>query len=280
MKLALQFRHWQMLCVLAGCGAMACAHADALSAVETLRIGGCGGSQPAAQPLHHESLLDLAAEHWSKGLEPAAAASRTGYLARSIAALHVKGPESALIDALKRSSCPTLGDSSFSDIGVFHRAAETWLMLASRATPSKPQTRSLLARTLDLVNQARVHGARCGERSFGPVPPVRPSDTLAGVALGHATDMAAHDYFEHEDRAGRSPAQRVRTVGYAEKLVGENIAYGPESVDEVVKGWLDSPGHCENIMDPRFAEMGIAYAPGQASRRGLYWVQLLAAPRV
>jgi uncharacterized protein YkwD len=32
-------------------------------------------------------------------------------------------------------------------------------------------------------------------------------------------------------------------------------------------------------MDPRFAEMGIAYAPGQVSRRGLYWVQLLAAPR-
>jgi uncharacterized protein YkwD len=47
----------------------------------------------------------------------------------------------------------------------------------------------------------------------------------------------------------------------------------------VVQGWLDSPDHCENIMDPRFTEMGIAYAPGQVSRRGLYWVQLLAAPR-
>jgi uncharacterized protein YkwD len=46
----------------------------------------------------------------------------------------------------------------------------------------------------------------------------------------------------------------------------------------VVQGWLSSPGHCENIMDPRFAEMGIAYAPGHASKRGLYWVQLLADP--
>src|ERR1017187_3320510 len=78
-------------------------------------------------------------------------------------------------------------------------------------------------------------------------------------------------------RAGLA-AVRVRAVGYKEKLVGENIAYGPKSAEEVVQGWLSSPGHCENIMDPRFAEMGIAYAPGHASKRGLYWVQLLADP--
>jgi uncharacterized protein YkwD len=71
----------------------------------------------------------------------------------------------------------------------------------------------------------------------------------------------------------------IRARGTPEKLVGENIAYGPKSAEEVVQGWLDSPGHCGNIMDPRFAEMGIAYAAGRASKRGLYWVQLLADPR-
>jgi uncharacterized protein YkwD len=92
--------------------------------------------------------------------------------------------------------------------------------------------------------------------------------------------MAAHNYFEHEDLSGHSPADRVRAVGYQEKLVGENIAYGPKSVEEVVQGWLDSPGHCQNIMDPRFAEMGIAFANGQSlSRHGFYWVQLFAEPR-
>ena len=109
---------------------------------------------------------------------------------------------------------------------------------------------------------------------------MRLSETLASVALGHASDMAEHNYFEHVDQAGRSPADRVRAVGYRETLVGENIAYGPQSVEEVVQGWLDSPGHCENMMDARFAEMGLAYAAGQAGRRGLFWVQLLAAPRV
>ncbi len=97
--------------------------------------------------------------------------------------------------------------------------------------------------------------------------------------MGHAADMAAHQYFEHRDLSGHTPADRVRSVGYRETLVGENIAYGPKSAEEVVQGWLDSPGHCQNIMDPRFAEMGIAYAPGRASKRGLYWVQVLAAPK-
>jgi uncharacterized protein YkwD len=111
------------------------------------------------------------------------------------------------------------------------------------------------------------------------VPPVALSGTLGGVAYGHATDMAVHGYFEHQDLTGQSPADRVRAVGYREKLVGENIAYGPQTVEEVVRGWLDSPDHCENIMDPRFAEMGIASAAGRTTRHGLYWVQVLAEPR-
>jgi uncharacterized protein YkwD len=133
-------------------------------------------------------------------------------------------------------------------------------------------------RALQLVNDVRARGTHCGDELFGPAPPVTLSGTLGGVALGHATDMAEKNYFEHVDPSGQSPADRVRAVGYSEKLVGENIAYGPKSVDEVVQGWLDSPGHCENIMDPRFVEMGIGLAAGRA-KRGLYWVQVLAEPR-
>jgi uncharacterized protein YkwD len=134
-------------------------------------------------------------------------------------------------------------------------------------------------RALALVNEVRARGARCGAKSFAPAPPLNLSGTLGSVALGHASDMAEHSYFEHQDLTGHSPADRVRAVGYREKLVGENIAYGPQSVDEVMRGWLDSPGHCENIMDPRFAEMGLALATGHGARHGLYWVQVLAQPR-
>ena len=275
-------RHlWCLLALAAGFSANAATQPDAVSAVQILREGGCGGILPPARPLHRNALLDRAAEQWAAGgNSPAAAAKRSGYDAEAAAGLHVRGPESSTVQLLRQSGCRTVTDQSLHDVGVYHHGLDTWLVLATaRAAPAAPQAPVLATRALQLVNEIRARGTRCGERSFAPAPPMRLSGTLAGVALGHAADMAAHNYFEHEDLAGRSPAQRVRAVGYQEKLVGENIAYGPKSAEEVVQGWLDSPGHCENIMDPRFAEMGIAYSAGRASKRGLYWVQLLADPR-
>ncbi len=259
---------------------MTTARADALSAIQILREGGCGGTLPAAPPLHHNALLDRAAQEWATGRAPATALERSGYVAQSSATVHISGPDSEDIELLKRSGCRALADRSLGDIGLYRRSADRWLVLASAYTvPARSQGPMLAARALQLVNDARARGARCGQKSFGPAPPVTLSGPLAEVALGHANDMALHDYFEHQDLAGHSPADRVRAIGYRETLVGENIAYGPQSAEEVVQGWLDSPGHCENIMDPRFSQMGLAFSAGQASRRGLYWVQLLAAPR-
>jgi uncharacterized protein YkwD len=256
------------------------AQADALSAVQVLREGGCGGLMPAAAPLRHSTVLDRAAEQWANGLALSAAAQSGGYSADATAGLRVRGSDTDMISTLRRASCRAVSSRDLQDIGIYRRGPDNWLVLSSRYTlPDRSQAPALAVRALELVNQVRARGTRCGQRSFAPTSPLTLSPTLATVAFGHAADMADHDYFEHEDLAGRSPAQRVRAGGYQEKLVGENIAYGPKSIDEVVQGWLESPDHCENIMDPRFAQMGIAYAPGQLSRRGLYWVQLLAAPR-
>jgi uncharacterized protein YkwD len=270
------------LCVAAiltaGVTMNASAQADALTAVQVLREGGCGGLMPIAAPLHHSLLLDQAAEQWAHGSSLSAAVQSGGYSADITAGLRISDSDADVISTLRRASCRTVSKREFEDIGIYRRGANNWLIFSSRyALPGQAQ--ALAARALELVNQIRASGSRCGRRSFAPTAPVTLSTTLASVAFGHAADMAAHDYFEHEDLSGHSPAQRVRAVGYQEKLVGENIAYGPKSIDEVVQGWLDSPDHCENIMDPRFAQMGIAFAPGQHSRRGLYWVQVLAAPR-
>jgi uncharacterized protein YkwD len=276
--------HRPLLCLLAVLSGLAATRtsraADPVSAMQLLREGGCGGVLPPARPLQHLASLDRAAEQWATGHSLSTAAERGGYAAQATAGLHISGAESATINLLKQSGCRTVANQGLHDVGIYRRGLDTWVVLASaNAIPAVSQAPVLATRALQLVNEVRARGARCGERSFGPAPPVRLSDALAGVAFGHANDMARHNYFEHEDLAGHSPADRVRAVGYQEKLVGENIAYGPKSADEVVQGWLDSPGHCENIMDPRFAEMGIAFAAGQSSRRGLFWVQLLVAPK-
>jgi len=277
---ALFHRYWRLLVLIGGLASSLNSQADPISALQLLREGGCGGILPPARQLRHIASLDRAAEQWANGRSLASAAQLSGYEAESTAGLHIKGPESATLQLIKKSDCRTVSNPGFRDVGLYQRGAESWLVLGSvYVAPASAQAPMLATRALQLVNEVRARGARCGDRSFGPAPPVRLSETLGGVAFGHADDMAKHNYFEHEDLSGHSPADRVRAVGYQEKLVGENIAYGPKSPEEVVQGWLDSPGHCENIMDPRFAEMGIAYAAGQASRRGLFWVQLLVAPK-
>jgi uncharacterized protein YkwD len=271
---------WGLLALCAGLAAPPSTQADALSAVQLLREGGCGGIMPAAQPLRHNLLLDRAAEQWASGHSLETAAEGSGYRLQSTAGVHVSGSEESLLQLLRRSDCRTVVSRNLSDIGIYRRGSDSWLVLASAyRVPSSAQGPSLAARALELVNDARTRGTRCGERWYAPAPPLTLSAILGGVALGHANDMAAHNYFEHVDLAGKSPADRVRAVGYHEKLVGENIAYGLPSVEEAVDGWLESPEHCENIMDPRFVQMGLGYAAGRGTRHGLYWVQDFATPR-
>jgi uncharacterized protein YkwD len=294
---------------LAGSGAASC---DALSAVGVLRAGGCGGAFPLAPPLRRDPRLDRVAADWAAGAPLAMAAERYGFSAKAASGVRVVGEQAALLQLMMRSACPTVMVRGLSDVGVYHAGRENWVVMTSagsiqpglttlsprqppggdaatlsaptsggsvRLTTESGAAPALASRALKLVNDARAHGTRCGAQEFAPAPPLTLSGTLGGVAFGHASDMAEHGYFEHEDLAGHTPADRVRAVGYREKLVGENIAYGPITVEEVVRAWLDSPDHCENIMDPRFAQMGIAFASGRTSRRGLYWVQVFAEPR-
>ncbi|HYM28022.1 MAG TPA: CAP domain-containing protein [Steroidobacteraceae bacterium] len=291
---------WSLFSLTASATLSGAARADALAAVQTLRAGGCGGIVPLAPPLRRSAALERTAAEWAHGTTLATAAAHNGY-GEAPEGVHVIGPGASLLEVLRRSECRVLSTPSLREIGVYQRGEDYWLVLVGVAAPppapallprpapvpgaalrpaaTTQPTPLLAARALELINEARARGARCGRREFGPAPPVTLSRTLDGVALGHAADMAEHNYFEHRDLTGQSPADRVRASGYRESLVGENIAYGPNSVDEAVQGWLDSPDHCENIMDPRFAQMGIASASARSVRRGLYWVQLLAEPR-
>jgi uncharacterized protein YkwD len=270
------------------------AHADVVTALQSLRAGGCGGTTAAAPFLKRSLTLDRAAREWAGGAAPEAAIQSVGYAHKALTTFHLSADPATTDDLLRHVDCRKVADPSLREFGVYLHGPQVWLVLAAAATPvpaghqtilvSHPAQAGsgaplLLSRQVELINAARARGARCGGHELAPAPPVHLSAQLSDVALGHATDMARHHYFEHEDLAGHSPADRVRASGYQEKLVGENIAYGPKSADEVVRGWLDSPGHCENIMDVRFSEVGLAYAAGSGSKSGLYWVQVFAAPR-
>ena len=133
-------------------------------------------------------------------------------------------------------------------------------------------------RVIELVNVARSKPRRCGSERFKAAPPLAESRKLNEAAGDHARDMMKKRYFEHRGSDGTQPKDRVLRTGYKSRLTGENIAMGPESAEEVVDGWLDSPGHCANMMDPRFVDIGVGLATGK-KRGQIYWVQNFGAPR-
>lgn len=150
--------------------------------------------------------------------------------------------------------------------------------LTADAVVGRASGSTVRARVVDLVNDARSHARRCGREKFPAAPPLAVSRKLNEAAADHARDMAKRKFFEHQGSDGSQPRDRVARAGYKSRLTGENIAFGPVSAEEVVAGWLDSPGHCANIMDARFRDIGVGLANGP-KRGQIYWVQSFAAPR-
>jgi uncharacterized protein YkwD len=136
-------------------------------------------------------------------------------------------------------------------------------------------------RILQRINQLRASGATCGSSGqFAPAPAVGWNAKLTQAADGHSQDMAARNYFDHTSADGRTFSQRIDATGYAWSTAGENIAAGYPSVDAVMDGWTKSPGHCANLMNPNFSEIGVACVPGTSSTTyNNYWTMDLAKPR-
>ena len=86
--------------------------------------------------------------------------------------------------------------------------------------------------------------------------------------------MANGNFFAHQGRDGLTPGDRAELAGYGGTKVGENIAAALDTTAKVVEGWLASSGHCANIMNPEFSELGAAYANDPQSDAGIYWTAL------
>jgi uncharacterized protein YkwD len=256
------------------------ARADVLSVLESARHGcprgaALGSLRPVAQ-------LDGAARWLADGASLHQATARASYRTLASASIHVAGDssEAGLARLLDARFCRTLTDPELREVGIHRRGAELWIVLAAPfVLPALADAARADARVLELVNRARSRPRQCGAESFAAAPPLTLSARLYAAALAHSRDMAAQGDFAHSGSNGSTPAERVSQTGYAWSHVGENIAAGAASADEVTQGWLASPEHCANIMDPRFTESAVAFRIDARSPAGVYWTQLFARPR-
>ncbi len=125
---------------------------------------------------------------------------------------------------------------------------------------------------LGLVNRARSTPRSCGSTAYAAAPPLTLDTRLTRAAHLHSRDMETTGTFSHTGSDGSTVGERATAQGYAWSRIGEDIAVGFGSSASVVTAWLNSPGHCANIMDPRFRDLGTGVA-------GTYWTLDFAAPR-
>jgi uncharacterized YkwD family protein len=113
---------------------------------------------------------------------------------------------------------------------------------------------------IDLTNEQRKQNG---------LPALQADTQLSGVAQKKSVDMRQNGYFSHTSPTYGSPFDMMRDNGVSYKTAGENIAQGQPTPQEVVKAWMDSPGHRKNILSPDFTHIGVGY-----DSSGHHWTQM------
>lgn len=253
--------------------------ADLVDVANIVRTRHCGEASLPDKPLVASEQLDSAAAAVAGGTEVTAAIAAAGYRAKSSASIRVstpRGKDDAVARELAEHFCHLVADPDFADIGVHRRGKEVWLLLADGAPLPAADNAALLDDVHEHLNAIRARGGRCGATEFPPSPPLARSPALDQAARAHAEDMARNSFLAHTGSDGSNPGERVSRTGYHWEAVAENVASGQTSADDIAATWLGSPGHCENLMDAKYAETGIAYALNPGDGRDIYWVQVYA----
>ncbi|MEM9806126.1 MAG: CAP domain-containing protein, partial [Cyanobacteria bacterium P01_D01_bin.56] len=125
---------------------------------------------------------------------------------------------------------------------------------------------------LRLTNEFRAENGRA---------PLTLNEELASTAQKHSQAMAEGDFFSHTGLNGSAPWDRAEDEGYTARAMAENIAAGQPTPEQVVQGWIDSPGHRQNMLNPSYTELGVGYFElendtGQVNYNR-YWTQVFGS---
>ncbi|PXW98813.1 hypothetical protein C7444_102304 [Sphaerotilus hippei] len=152
---------------------------------------------------------------------------------------------------------------------------------AAASTTSAGTTCSITgfqATMLQAINTRRATARSCGTSgSFAATTALAWNAKLFSAAAAHSGEMARLGRTEHQLTGEAALGARITAAGYGWSAVAENIASGYGSIDTVMSGWMDSAGHCANVMNPALTEVAVSCVA--ASDGTLYWTMDLAAPR-
>ena len=117
----------------------------------------------------------------------------------------------------------------------------------------------------DMVNQVRAENGLAA---------LAWDDGLAALARAHSEDMIKRGFFDHVNPDGLGPDGRADAAGISYYMISENISAGDAAPEVIMDGWMNSPGHQFNILDPEATRLGVGVALG--GELGVYWTQCFA----
>lgn len=94
------------------------------------------------------------------------------------------------------------------------------------------------------------------ERAARNLPTLSLNNNLNIAATDKASDMVERDYWSHNTPDGKEPWYFMEQAGYSYSKAAENLAYGFKSSSATVGGWMNSPSHRDNLLDPNLTEVG------------------------
>lgn len=145
------------------------------------------------------------------------------------------------------------------------------IIVALHAVPVAAAPLDAPAHTLRVLELTNAERQRAG------LPPLVLNPQLTDAAQSYSQVLAVSGCFEHTCGPVPNFADRAAQAGYTGwNSLGENIAAGYTTPEDVVKGWMNSPGHRANILSPKFTEMGVGLVNGGGTY-GSYWTEEFGA---
>ncbi len=272
-----------------------------ISCIALITIAMVDTSQAASLKVPVKSSVERAKERslsrlYKQRVSPSAASTSRG-VASVYSALALATPRAPMsLPKDLRSAAPIAPRSSSSSskaASSIHRSLPRELLPALPAFPTFPPSSSSSSKkpssssssapssTLSAFRQ-EILKLTNEERAKAGVHALTMNSVLQKSAQAHAEDMKSRGFFDHNNPDGKTPSDRMKVAGYPEEsrkcncawqyYDGENIAKGQKTAAEVMKDWMNSPGHKKNILSANFDELGVGYIDN-------HWVQNFGAYR-
>lgn len=144
-----------------------------------------------------------------------------------------------------------------------------------RAPPGALGDRNYSATQLDADKARELINAYRKEKGLKAL---KLNPELSNAAKSHSRDLAKWDRISHFGSDGSNPWDRVKRAGYNARLAAENVGTGQASIDEVFKGWKESPGHNKNLLLTDAEHMGIALVQDPKTEFKTFWTLVVGSP--